>query len=312
MPEIYDLFLMPDGFYSLNENDPDILVINSTDFYGIFMLTPVAENMEHIRQELNQIFMETAFQLQINGRAQYGILFACKSSRFKKYFAQLCELFILPANRISLQTTPWEWWYELEKMTGNTISQQHVSFVFSEFAAYLYLKEHYPVDVTWKSCGRFHDLEAQDGSQLEIKSTTYHHVSLISVSSEFQLIAAENVPFNIYFFRVEENRADGLSINDLIEIARHKRYDTDYIEEILAAQNINPLSPLRTQRFFICEVCKYDVQDPRFPKLSRSVLENIEGMNMAAVHSFTYEINLAALTDLRTDITEVVRQTLTV
>ena len=306
LDEIHNSFAARIPFSRLNDAH-DAIVLYHHDFYGVFLDMNYPADTQRVREEMHGISMDVGYPMEIQGETRRGILFYCRPEIYTPYFAQLCTFFLLPLNRDTLYQDPWEWWNELKNMTGNTIRTQNPDFVFAEFIVFLYLKG-LNGGITWKSCRNYHDLEAADGSQIEVKSTVCHHLSLISISSQFQLDAAENVPFDLYFCRLAENREDGVSFENLVGIAQNMGCNMHEIEHILNTQHLDAYSPQWRMKFYPCEICKYNVQDGRFPKIRMDSFN--ENINVNALHSVTAEINLAALTDLREDVTNAVKERL--
>ena len=259
-------------------------------------------SLQIFQDKLNSMTLRTG---KIGG--QNGVFVSCKNPVLKELFADECARFLEPSNLQRIKADPFVWWNELKTLFGNVLSSENHYFLFAEFLIYLLLhkvcrESQSGLDVKWKSCAATHDIEMSDGSQHEVKSTVRRTGSVITVSSQFQLSVNPAVPFFIYFLRIEPERQDGVSIQDLIEKAIAFECDMEQIDRILDSQGLTPGSPKRRTRFAVLEAKKYDAGNGPFPKLTLESFRPECVSQLVAVEKFSYDINLSAVTCPRTDI----------
>ena len=291
-PEKRRVWRIEDGFYAFREERQ----------FGVLMLSQHPDE-ERWYDTLNKLSLEINRPLVVANEEKMAVLFSCNDENLRRTFAeQCCNLY---AHKEQFLADPKLWWEDLKKLTGDKIAKASPSDFFAEFATWLYLKQYYPSPVTLGSLRNSHDIQSEDGAQHEVKSTTrQRNTSIIELANRLQAQAGD-APLYFYFCRLDNQRADGLSINDLIEIARRLNCDINAIEEILSEKKILPYSDERDEKFFIMDFWKYDGKDSRFPCITFDSFK--EDVNRAAVASFSYKINLDALTDLREDLTEQLR-----
>ena len=241
-------------------------IVRSGSRFGIFIPADVPE--EFFKDSLNSMTLST-------GRVsnEKGVFVYCKKPSLKEVFADECVKFLEQENVAKISSDPFAWWNNLKALFGNVLSEENHYFVFAELLIYIYLvsecrKANSAVSVVWKSCGSMHDIETSDGAQHEVKSTLSHASSVVTISSKFQMSVAANTPLKLYFVRLEPNRNDGLSINDLVVKAQTLGCDMERISAILEAQGLMSGSPKRKTRFYVSEIKCYDANHENFPRLT--------------------------------------------
>ena len=281
-------------------------IVKSGERFGLFV--PAHIPAEYYEDHLNSMTLRTGSVNQ-----QPGVFIYCKDSNLRSVFAGQCVDFLREDNFSAIMQDPFKWWNGLKALYGNVLADSNHYFVFAEFLTYIYLVKKYGcaaegVKVTWKSCGAMHDIESSDGAQHEVKSTIRHSASRITISSKFQMAIGEDVPFLLYFLRVEPDRADGFSISDLMAAARALGCDMERVSTILSSQGLGDGSPKRKTKFFVSEARCYDAAGPQFPRLTPDSFKVEHANVLAAVENFSYDINLSALKCHNVDILPALNQ----
>lgn len=285
--------------------DKGARLVRSGARFGIFV--PAAVPPDYFEDKLNSMAIRSG---EINGRS--GVFISCKVSALKEVFAGECARFLEDDCLQRIIEDPFSWWNELKALYGNVLADENHYFVFAEFLVFLMLHDECSKSgtekrVMWKSCTATHDIEMSDGSQHEVKSTVRRVASVVTISSKFQMSVDPAHPFFLYFVRLEPERNDGVSIQDLIVRAGTLGCDVDGIDRLLTAQGLPPGSPKRRTRFAILEAKRFDAGTGPFPKLTpqsfRPECENL----LAAVENFSYDINLSAVTCPKDDILDKLR-----
>lgn len=286
----------------------DARMVRSAGRFGIFV--PANVSSAYFEDKLNSMTMRTG---KIG--SQNGVLISCKDVELAEPFADECARFLSSENLTKIKANPFGWWNEIKSLFGNVLEDENHYFVFAEFLVYLYLHVQCQeagrgLSVKWKSCAATHDIEMSDGSQHEVKSTIKRSSSTITISSKFQMSIDPSTPFFIYFLRLEPDRQDGCSIQDLIERASAVGCDMGSVEQILSAQGITAGSPKRKTRFAVLEGKRFDAGTGPFPKLTPESFKPECANLLAAVENFSYDVNLSALTCPRMDVLDAVKKIL--
>ncbi len=277
-------------------------MVRSGPRFGVFF--PANISSDYFEDKLNSMTLRTG---RIEATNTNGVFISCKDPTLKEQFADECARFLEPYNLQKIGTDPFGWWNELRRLFGNVLSDENHYFLFAEFLIYLILhkdcsERRNGVNVRWKSCAATHDIEMSDGSQHEVKSTVRRSASIITISSKFQLSVDPDIPYFLYFVRLEPGRQDGVSIQDLLGKAMSLGCDMDRIEQILVTQGLTPGSPKRRTRFAVLEAKRYDVSTGPFPMLTPESFRPECANVLSAVEDFSYDINLSAVTCPREDI----------
>ena len=277
-------------------------IVRSGRRFGVFF--PADIPADFFEDKLNSMTIRVG---QVKERN--GVLVSCTDPSLKEPFADACVRFLAPTNLCKIKADPFKWWNELKALFGNVLSDDMHYFLFAEFLTYLLLHKECKdagsgIEVKWKSCAATHDIEMSDGSQHEVKSTVKRTESIITISSRFQMSVDPNTPFFIYFIRLEPERQDGFSIQDLCDRAVAQGCDLVQIEQVLASQGLTMGSPKRKIRFAVLEAKRYDVGTGPFPKFTVDSFRPECVDLFAAVENFTYEVNLSAVTCPQEDILE--------
>lgn len=268
--------------------------------FGIFV--PADVPPDYFEDKLNSMAIRSG---EVNGRS--GVFISCKVSTLKEVFAGECAKFLEDDCVQRIMKDPFSWWNELKALYGNVLEDENHYFVFAEFLVFLMLHDECSKSgrekrVTWKSCSATHDIEMSDGSQHEVKSTVRRTASVVTVSSKFQMLVDPARPFFLYFVRLEPERYDGVSIQDLIVRAGALGCDVDQIDRLLTAQGLVLGSPKRRTRFAILEAKRFDAGTGPFPKFTpQSFRPECEDL-LATVENFSYDINLSAVACPKDDI----------
>ena len=272
--------------------------------FGVFMFSDCPEE-ERWYDSLSDLSLEINKSVYLSGQEEKkAIFFSCSNENrdaIARFVEQCCNLY---ANRAEFLADPKAWWESFKSITGDSMSTISTGAFFAEFATWLYLKKTYHCNVNWGSRHNAHDIQSDDGAQHEVKSSKSRNSSIIELSNRVQNLSGTS-PFYYYFCRIEEDRQDGLSINDLINFARGMNCDMNAIEEILEAQKIFSYSDERRKKFFIMDFWRYNAKDSSFPCITFDSFK--EDVNINAISTFKYSINLDALTHLREDLTEQLR-----
>ena len=278
--------------------EDDFFAFREKERFGIFMTSRQPGN-ERWHDSLNNLALDINKSFFSPQGEQKGVFFSCADENLRAVFAvECCNLYV---NKEEFLADPKSWWENFKALTGDSIGKITTKAFFAEFATWLYLKKNYPCDVLWGSLKNSHDIQSVDGGQHEVKSSESRHSATITISSSMQN-SSGNGAFYYYFNRIESDREDGLSINDLLQFARSMNCDMNSIERILEKQKIFPYSDERNKKFFIEDFWRYDAKDPRFPRITLDSFK--DEVNVAAIAEISsYSINLDALTDLRVDLT---------
>jgi len=130
-----------------------------------------------------------------------------------------------------------------------------------------------------------HDIES-DSHSYEVKSTIIRYGALLSISSQFQLLAPK--PLDLYFIRVEESPV-GVSINDIAAELISIGYDEYLLENQLAKAHFEKGSSDRDRKYSLLEKRVYNV-DEKFPKITE---ESFKGdVIPPAIVEIRYKVDL--------------------
>ena len=204
---------------------------------------------------------------------QNCLILICYHPRLRYEFASVCAQFANPGEsgieRQRLCSKPLYWWKNWKELLGNKISEKKPHSVIGEMLALL---ESYRLDTnaSWKSIeAGSHDIETNDKS-IEVKSTINRYGTSVTISSQFQLKAVNQL--YLWFYRFEKSK-EGVSINDVKHELIQAGYSEDLIERQLNAYGYEYGSSARDEKYAVLENRKYLV-DGNFPKITNRSFHN--------------------------------------
>jgi len=225
----------------------------------------------------------------IGGKEKTLLALVSNREEFRNEFATVCAQFVDPgkdgAERCMLLNDPIIWWQKWKNLLGNTALDKTPYSVLCEMLVLKHVLSFDPTSKWTASDSGTHDIES-DSHSYEVKSTIIRYGALLSISSQFQLLAPK--PLDLYFIRVEESPV-GVSINDIAAELISIGYDEYLLENQLAKAHFEKGSSDRDRKYSLLEKRVYNV-DEKFPKITE---ESFKGdVIPPAIVEIRYKVDL--------------------
>lgn len=264
----------------------------SLRYNGEFGVAFDFESDTEISEESTNAKISTRKVCLDSGDTKKLLLLTCYDEEYRNEFAYLCENFVRPGEygelRESLLKKPLAWWDRWIGLLGDRKGKKMCYNYIAEMMILLKLVEN-GENAIWAACEKgSHDIECEDSSY-EVKSTIKKSDLVVSISSQHQLFA-ENDLF-LVFVRMEKS-SEGVSVNDMEKNLINAGYDKDLLSKQLADFGLVKGSRIRDEKYKVLEIRKYIVND-KFPKITKDSFVN--GTFPQSITKINYSIDLANL-----------------
>lgn len=275
---------------SLGEDD-DVIISKSKE-EGYIIGIGIEENVPNIDESFTTCHLFTSYIVLKRFRKRY-LLLSCNSEWFKREFASLCCDFVEPGPNYSyrkdLLKNPLIWWKKWINLLGNTISEKNVYCIISEMIALDYLFQRDKSVIWLATSAGVRDIESDTGTY-EVKSTIRRTGYDVTINSVYQLDNKKD--FWLLFFRMEESKDSGISINDMYNLLLSHGYDKEKLDKELKKQGINRDNHICNIKYKVIERVKYLV-DNAFPKIVDSSF--VDGHRPKGIDKITYTVDLSVV-----------------
>ncbi|MBM6618659.1 PD-(D/E)XK motif protein [Bacillus suaedaesalsae] len=243
---------------------------------------------KHVNEKFANISYFTK-EYVVAGEELHLLMLLSDQTKLLDDFAIICAGFLEKVldseHYLEIQQNPISWWHVMKELLGNANIDKAAYSVLAEMLTYYYLLKK-GKEVSWVGpFGGTVDFNSEDGSY-EVKSTIARYGSNIIINSQYQLRAKY-----VLYFRFEPNLY-GVSIQDLATQLLDLAVEKTEIERALEKLKYPIGSEIRTKKYRLLEVKRYEVNDS-FPKI---VPESFLGGQLPQhITEISYKIDLDGL-----------------
>jgi hypothetical protein len=264
-------------------------VVKRENWYGIAI--PNKYNKK-INERFSNVKIKN-LNLIIGKEEKELLLLTSNIDYLRNEFATICAEFVeLGENgeqREKLMKDPIKWWDSWKTLLGNAIQNKKPYSVLGEMLILLYLVKN-EKKPKWAAVEKAtHDIEIKDYSY-EVKSTTKRYESVITISSQNQMIKPQKDLY-LCFCRFEKSK-NGYSIEDIAK--KLEKFGYSYYKANLGIEKMGfeKGMSVRDEKYKIHEIRKYKV-DNNFPKITKESF--VSGKLPDGIVKITYDIDLNGL-----------------